>query len=190
MRLFPVLLLRRFRRLSLLLVKLAQHLAEGYEVVFQGLAFCAVVERGSGVEDGKDEKFARPLHAAVQARNAHLRLQDELCGKLTERDQDFRVDGTRLLAKERRAGLDFLGSRVAISGRAALQHVGDEYVLAAQAGAPKQLVEVVPGGTDERLALQILVFARRLADEHHTCVRVANAEYRLRTAVAQRAAAA
>ena len=139
------------------------------------------------MEDGKNEEFARPLHAAVQACDPHLRLQDELRGKLTERDQDFRVDGARLLTKERRAGLDFLGSRVAVSGRATLQHVGDEHVLAAQTGAPEQLVEVVPGGADERLALQILVFARCLADEHHTCVRVADAEHRLRAAIAQRA---
>ena len=142
------------------------------------------------MKDGKNEEFTRPLHATVQARDPHLRLQDELRGKLTERDQDFRVDGARLLAKERRAGLDFLRSRVAVSGRAALQHVGDEHVLAAQTGTPEQLVKVVPGGAYERLALQILVFARRLADEHHARMRVAHTEHRLRAAVAQRAAAA
>ena len=69
------------------------------------------------MEDGKDEELTRSLHATVQARDAHLRLQNELRGKLTERDQDFRVDGARLLTKERRAGLDFLGSRVAVSER-------------------------------------------------------------------------
>lgn len=139
------------------------------------------------MEDGEDKELARPLDATVQTRDAHLRLQNELRGELPERDQDFRVDGARLLAKKRRAGLDLLRSRVSISGRAALQHVGDEHVLAAKTGAPEQLVEIVPGGADKRLALQILVFARRLADEHHARMRVAHAEYRLRAAIAQRA---
>ena len=51
-------------------------------------------------------------------------------------------------------------------------------------------IEQLTACTDERLALQILVFARCLADEHHTCVRVADAEHRLRAAIAQRATTA
>ena len=69
------------------------------------------------------------------------------------------------------------GSGIAVARRPALQHVGDVDVVALQPRVREQLVEQLSRGADERLALQVLVLARRLADEHHASVRVAHAEH-------------
>ena len=66
--------------------------------------------------------------------------------------------------------------RVAVPGRAALDHVRDVDVLAGHADPAEQLVEELPGLADERVALLVLVEARRLADEHQVRLRVADAE--------------
>jgi len=142
------------------------------------------------VEDGEHLELAGALHGAVQARDADIRLQDELRGEVPQRHQELGIDGARLLAQVRRAQLDLLGTRVAVSGRAALQHVRDEHVLADEPGDGQQLVEVLARRAHEGLALQVFVLARRLADDHDACFGIAHAEHRLRAAVGQGALAA
>ena len=142
------------------------------------------------MEDGEHQKFAGAHGASVQARDAHLRLQHELCGELSKGDQHLRVDGARLLAQIRRAGLNLLGARVAVSRRAAFQDVRDVDVLASQPGQTQKLVEVLPRRAHERLPLRIFVTPRRLADEQHARMGVSHAEHRLRAAVGKRAATA
>ena len=88
------------------------------------------------------------------------------------------------------AGCLLLVERVAVARRTALDDVRDVYPRAVKVDHLQHIVEQLSGGTDKRLALQILVFARCLAYEHHARMRVAHAEHRLRAAVAQRAAAA
>ena len=78
----------------------------------------------------------------------------------------------------------------AVGRGTALQHIGDVDVLAGQPGDGQKLVEVLAGGAHERLALQILVLARSLADDEHPGLGIAHPEHRLRAAIAQGAAAA
>ena len=81
---------------------------------------------------------------------------------------EFRLD-------PRQTGFDLLAVRALVeaalaSGRGAplemLHDVGDEDRLAVDPGLREGLVEKSPGRPDERLALEILVIAGLLADEH------------------------
>ena len=81
----------------------AQQLAQRGEVVLQRLALGTVVQRGRRVEDGEHLELAGALHGAVQARDADIRLQDELRGEVPQRHQELGIDGARLLAQVRRA---------------------------------------------------------------------------------------
>ena len=74
---------------------------------------------------------------------------------------------------------DFVRLGIAIARRAALDDVGDVHVLARQADRLDDLGQQLAGAADERLALLVLVRARRLADEHQVGVRVADAEHDL-----------
>ena len=59
-----------------------------------------------------------------------------------------------------------MGRGVAIVGGAALNHVGDEHVLASHADCRQHFVEQLPRPSDEREALLVFVVAGSLADEH------------------------
>ena len=62
-------------------------------------------------------------------------------------------------------------SRVPVAGRPALEHVGDVDLVAYKSGVAEQLVEQLAGGAHERLALEVLVAARCLPDQHDAGVR-------------------
>src|SRR5258706_9346454 len=68
-----------------------------------------------------------PLSA--QPRNRLLRLEQRLDGEFAQRDDDLRLHQLDLLFEKRLARLDFVGLRVAVLRRAALDHVGDVDVL-------------------------------------------------------------
>ena len=74
----------------------------------------------------------------------------------TSTDGDKQLD---LAGEERRAGLDLLRRRRAISRRAPIDRVGDVDVLLAEADRREHAVEQLPGAADKGLALQILVAA-------------------------------
>ena len=95
-----------------------------------------------------------------------------------------------LLAQERRACLDFVGLGVAVSGRAALDHVGNVDLLAPEPRAAEKRVELLSRRAHERLALQVLVAAGALPDEHHASARVAHAKDEVGARHAERAALA
>src|SRR6185503_173281 len=82
--------------------------------------------------------------------------------------------------QERFAALDFIRFGIAVLRRPALDHVGDVDVVARQADRLDDFRQQLPGAADERNALDVLVAARRLADEHQVGVRVADAEHDLR----------
>ena len=123
------------------------------------------------------------LHFTVELRDAHFGLQNEFGGEIAQRDNHLRVDGARLLSKERRAHLDFLGLGVAVRRRTAFQHIRDEHVaLAIKPSDFQQSIELLASSANERHALQILVPPRCLANYQHARVRVALAENGLRSA--------
>ena len=76
---------------------------------------------------------------------------------------DLQLDLPR---EEWRAGLDLLGRRRAVAGRAPIDGVGDVDMLLAEPDRVQHAVEQLPGASDEGLAAEVLVAARRLADQH------------------------
>ena len=93
-----------------------------------------------------------------------------------------------LACEERRAGLDLLRRRRAISRRAPIDDVGDVDVLFAEADRCEHAVEQLPGAADKGLALQILVAAGRLADHHDARLLAASGEAEVLGRALQRAA--
>ncbi len=88
------------------------------------------------------------------------------------------------------ARLDLVRLRVAVAGRAALEHVRDVDVAALEPDLREQLLEQLPGLADERETLLVLVEAGRLADEHEVGARVARPEHHLRAPLRKAAARA
>ena len=66
--------------------------------------------------------------------------------------------------------------RVAVVRRAAFDDVRNIYARTVEIDHFKHIVEQLTGGADERLALQILLLARTLADEHQLALGIADAE--------------
>src|SRR5947199_2758978 len=91
---------------------------------------------------------------------------EELGGEVPQRADHRRLDQLDLAAKVVLARLDLVGVRIAVIGRTALEHIGDEHIAALEPDLPEQLVEQLARLTDEGKALAILVGARSLADEH------------------------
>ena len=59
---------------------------------------------------------------------------------------------------------------------AALENVGDVYILALETHRGDDLIEKLARAADERLALAVFLRAGGLADEHHFRIHVAHAE--------------
>ena len=96
----------------------------------------------------------------------------------------------------RAAGLDLVRHRVAVLGRAALEHVADERRLARHRDARDELLLVhrrddlgqqVAGAADERLAATVLLGARGLADEDDPGRAATDAGHGLRARLVQAA---
>ena len=117
---------------------------------------------------------ARP-GAAAQPRDRILGVQQRLRREGAERDHHLRLHDVDLPEQERLAAGHFVGLGVAVAGRPALEDVGDVDVLPRVAHRLDDLGEQLAGAADERLALDVFVGARRLADEHQIGARVADA---------------
>ena len=113
----------------------SEHLHVGAEV----LQPIGMVDRGSGMERGHDGEVPRLVEASAQLGHAELGLQDELRGEVAQAHDHVGPDAADLLAQKRRAGLDLLGFGVAVAGWAALHHIGDVDVLAAQTRLGEQI---------------------------------------------------
>ena len=64
---------------------------------------------------------------------------------------------------------DFGGDRIPVVWRSALDHVGDVHLVPAHADTLEQILQKVPGGTNERPPLAIFMEPRPFADEHYFC---------------------
>ena len=82
-----------------------------------------------------------------------------------------------LTVKERRACLNFVTFRRAISGGAALDHVTDINFFALQTHGLHQAIQELPGTPHKGKALLVFIRTRAFPDEHQGGVRVAFPEY-------------
>ena len=73
-----------------------------------------------------------PVHAAAQAGDARVGVEQRLRGEAPHRDDQLRLDQLDLLQQVRRALRHFVGLGIAVARRPALEHVGDVDVLAAR----------------------------------------------------------
>ena len=105
-------------------------------------------------------------HAAVDARDRTLAGHQPLQSVTPEDEHDLGPHQGELSREVRRARLGLIRHGVAVLRRPAFEDVGDVHVAAAQADTCKQRVKQLSCGAHERLALAILVEARRLADDH------------------------
>src|SRR3982751_224614 len=131
------------------------------EVVLEGPQHRRGVEGGRRVVD-RVERDGPPaerglLRMTVHPRDAVGLARKELRGEVAQRGDQLRLDELDLLEEVALAGLDLVGLRVAVPGRAALDHVGDVDVLAGETDSGEELVEELPGLADERIALLVLV---------------------------------
>ena len=123
------------------------------------------MERGGGVVHGHDQPPAHLARAPVDAGDG-LVGEEAGHGVAPQRDHQQGIDEPQLRAEVVAAGLDFAGQGVAVARRAALEHVADVDLGAAQPGLGQQLLEEGAGLPHEGTALAVLVHARGLADEH------------------------
>jgi hypothetical protein len=115
---------------------------------------------------------------AAQARDARLGVEQRLRRCPPHRQDQPRPDERDLAHEVRRALRDLVGLRVAVSGRAALQHVRDVDVLSpAQPDRREHAVEKAPRLADERFAARVLLRARGFADDQPRRALVADPEH-------------
>ena len=165
------------------------HRLLGEDEVFPGLGL--VLEGAQQIRRmvGHDQRHAGvAVHPAAQAGNRGAGFQQRLRGEAPHREDQLRLDQLDLLQEMRAALRDFLRRRVAVSRRAALEHVRDVDVGAARKADRRQhVVEQLARLADERIAEAILFRARRLADQHPVGVLVADAEHGLGARLVQAA---
>ena len=148
----------------------------------------SVAQHRRRVERGDQHRtVAERELATAQLGDAVLRLEQELGGEVAEGHDDPRLDELDLRLEVRAARLDLERQRVAVPRRPALHHVGDVDLRAGEADALDEAGEQAPGPAHERLAGQVLLLPRALADEQQVGVRVAHAEHHLGARLGQRA---
>src|SRR6266576_322160 len=126
------------------------------------------------MEGGNQPGTAVLVDTAAQPRDRIERAQQGPRGERTERHDDLRLDDVDLLKQKRLARFDFVLLRIAIAGRAAFDDVGDVHVFTLQIDGFDDLRQQLTGTADKRDALQVLVAAWRLADEHQIRIRIAD----------------
>src|SRR5688572_5858811 len=133
--------------------------------------------------EGRDQRRAAIVELPpAQPRDRIHRLEQRLGGELAERHDHARLDDVDLPEQVGLALLHFVGFRIAIAGRPALDDVGDVDLIARQADGLDDLGQQLPGTAHEGLAPLVFFLARRLTDEHQPRFRVADAEDDLRSA--------
>src|SRR5688572_15956205 len=90
---------------------------------------------------------------------------DESGGEVPERDDHARLHVLKLRFEVRATRFDLLRQGVAVTRRAALEHVDDGYPSPVQVYLAQQLVEQLACGSDEGLSLLVLVESGGFADE-------------------------
>ena len=116
------------------------------------------------------------VEASPEARDPLLGPQECLGGKGPKAADDLGPDGLQLFEENGEAGLDLIGSGIAILRRAAFHNVSDVYLLSLQVYGLNDAGEEFSCPTDKRFALQILFSTRPLSHKDEGGMGVARAE--------------
>jgi hypothetical protein len=132
--------------------------------------------------EGRDEdRLAERVLLTAQLRDADLRVEQQLPGKLAQSDDDLGCDELDLTLEVWTAGVDLDRQRIAVVGGSALDHVGDVHPFAGDTELLEhQPVEQLTGTPDEWQTLTILLCAGTLSYEQQVGRRVTHAEDDLR----------
>src|SRR5262245_21883370 len=104
--------------------------------------------------------------APARTFDALLAAEQRLRRRPAEAHEKVRIGELDLAQREGEADLAFLWRRRAIAGRAPRNDVGDVGGGAVEVDRRHHQVEQLAGASDERQSLEVLLTARRLADEH------------------------
>ncbi|MCY1225973.1 hypothetical protein D9M72_381860 [compost metagenome] len=131
------------------------------------------------------------MYGAAQLADGRGGAQQRLRRKAAQHHDHPGLHQRDLAAQERLALRHFLGLRVAVAGRAALEHVGDKHIAPArQPERAEHIVEQLAGLAHEGLALQVFVLAGGFAHQHPFGLAVAHAEHGIGAVLAQAAGGA
>ena len=135
--------------------------------------------------------------SAAQFRDGHHAAEQAARRARAERHDQLRLHDRALLLEPPFAALDLVGVRLLVQTALAarlelemLHGIGDKCLSARNAGVGERAIEQSSGRPDERLAGEVLLVARLLADQHHACAAGALARHRLGGICVQRAAPA
>src|SRR6476660_8078316 len=122
------------------------------------------MERGERRDVASGARIAQPF--AAEPHDALADAENALGRGAAEQHQHLRLEQLDLPGEERRASLDLFWRRRAVAGRTPIDRVGDVEMRLVEPDRRQHTVEHLPGAADEGLALQILVAAWSLADQH------------------------
>ena len=126
------------------------------------------------------------VRASPQPGDAVGRAEQRPGGEIAEGDDDTRIDGLDLAVEEVPAGGDLFRMWVAIVRRPAFHDVRDVALGASQSNFLfDQSIKQLAGTPDERLALEVFISPRSLADEHQSRARRPGGENDVRASVGE-----
>ncbi len=102
--------------------------------------------------------------------------EDVLRRRAAQQHHDLRRDQLDLPRQKRAARLDLLRRGVAVARWTPIHDIRDVDILGIKRDRPQHTVQKLAGAAHEGLALQVLVAARRFADEHDAGLRIAPRE--------------
>lgn len=117
-------------------------------------------------------------------------LYERSRGDAAQADDDRRIDECDLPPQPFAAAFLLHKLRVTVVRRAAFDNVGDVNLCSVEIDHFEHIVEQLSGWADKRQALQILLLAGALADEHDACILGAVAEDEMVPRLAEAAAPA
>src|SRR5579863_6894107 len=123
--------------------------------VHPGLALLPRAAQQVGGMVGDDQRNAlgtEPMHLAAQAADRRVGLEQVLSRDAANREDQQRLEQLELALQVGAAVRRFLGARIAIARRAALEHVGDVHGFAWMPHRAQHGIEQLTGAADERLA--------------------------------------
>lgn len=116
--------------------------------------------------------------------------KNETGSEVAESDYHHWIDQPNLLLEKRSASLYLLRLWIPVAGGPTLHDVGDVNLVTTQSGMREQFGQQLARRSNERQPRQVLLAARRLADQHDARMRVTVTEHEPRSPVCEATATA